>query len=600
MRKSLLVTLVLCTASAGFAQLTPEQKNTDFMALVGLYDKNYAPYEWARDVLGFDLLNVKPWLDKVSQSKSDLEFYDICVRYVASLQDSHDEFTLPSDFEAFLPLTVDIYDGKVLIDFIDRTSLPAKKYPFQIGDELVSVDNTLVGDWITTLQPYAVNGSANPVSRNRLAASTILDRFQGWYPGAVNVGTSSTLVIRRQAGNLETYSVAWQLFGTPLFKEGPVPNPRTTGNSLDSVRKPEPVRPRTGNGVSNPWGLWTGQRLQPQIQQVPTYMQPLRRFETLKALSPPHPLAGSIDPFSSPVPLFYPFAGFKLRLGGGQTDEFVSGTFPVGKLNIGYIRIYSMAPNDETAALTQFQSEIAFFQKNTDGMVIDIMGNGGGDLCYTNLLTSYLIPTPFRTMGFELRATQSWVLFFSSTIANAEFSGAPQYVIDVYRAYLKEVQQALSENRGLTGPLPLCDVNFDNTQPARDSHGNNLAYTKPILVLTDNFTFSAAESFAATLQDAQRATMYGTRTNGGGGDVVDDFNATIYSEGSTRWTESIEVRARPVQTPGYPSTTFIENVGVYPDVIADYMTLDNLQHRGTTFVAGFSTAISNLIALGHP
>jgi hypothetical protein len=94
--------------------------------------------------------------------------------------------------------------------------------------------------------------------------------------------------------------------------------------------------------------------------------------------------------------------------------------------------------------------------------------------------------------------------------------------------------------------------------------------------------------------------MDGSRTNGGVGDVVDDFNATIYSEGSTRWTESIEVRARPVQTPGYPSTTFIENVGVYPDVIADYMTLDNLQHRGTTFVAGFSTAISNLIALGHP
>jgi hypothetical protein len=101
MRKPLLAILVLCTASAGFAQLTPEQKNTDFMALVGLYDKNYAPYEWARDVLGFDLLNVKFWLDKVGQSKSDLEFYDICVRYVASLQDSHDEFTLPSDFEAF-------------------------------------------------------------------------------------------------------------------------------------------------------------------------------------------------------------------------------------------------------------------------------------------------------------------------------------------------------------------------------------------------------------------------------------------------------------------------------------------------------------------
>jgi hypothetical protein len=51
-----------------------------------------------------------------------------------------------------------------------------------------------------------------------------------------------------------------------------------------------------------------------------------------------------------------------------------------------------------------------------------------------------------------------------------------------------------------------------------------------------------------------------------------------------------------VQTPGFPATLYIENVGVYPDIIADYMTQDNLLNQGKPFVAAFSTAITSLIA----
>ena len=149
-----LVAALLCAAVPGaYGQLTTDQKVADFMQLAGLYAKNYAPYEWKRDVIGFDLYKAGPWLDQVKQTKTDMEFYDVCVRYVAALQDSHDEFTLPSDFEAWAHLGVDIYDGKVLIDAIDRSYLPSKTYPFQVGDEIVSIDGKSVQDWITALQP---------------------------------------------------------------------------------------------------------------------------------------------------------------------------------------------------------------------------------------------------------------------------------------------------------------------------------------------------------------------------------------------------------------------------------------------------------------
>ena len=64
MRPICAVLLAASFSSSLFGQLTPDQKLADFMQLSGLYAKHYAPYEWKRDVLGFDLYQVKPWLDK--------------------------------------------------------------------------------------------------------------------------------------------------------------------------------------------------------------------------------------------------------------------------------------------------------------------------------------------------------------------------------------------------------------------------------------------------------------------------------------------------------------------------------------------------------
>ncbi len=139
---------------------------------------------------------------------------------VASLQDSHNGLSLPSDFDAYLHLGVDIYDSKVLIDSIERSYLPLKTYPFQAGDELISVDGKSSQDWIVALIPYAVNGSANPTSRRRLAANVMVDRFQAWYPFAPLIGENASLVVLRQNGNTETYSIPWDKSGTPLLSEG--------------------------------------------------------------------------------------------------------------------------------------------------------------------------------------------------------------------------------------------------------------------------------------------------------------------------------------------------------------------------------------------
>ena len=612
MKRLLAVAILLGCASASFAQLTHQQKLADFKALVGLYDKNYAPYEWKVKAFNFDLLQIQPWLDQVNASPDDVSFYDICVRYVASLHDSHDEFILPSVYEAFLPLTADIYDGRVLIDFIDTTVLDPQTYPFAVGDELLAVDGKSVGEWIATLGAYSVNGQANPVSRNRLAVATLLDRYQGWYTFAnkVRPGDTATLLIKSQSGKVASYTVSWLVIGIPLDYEGPVPNPNGMSAFARSAFTQSPVkRPmrELAKVASNPWGVWTGARPLRQTPSVPRGMKGLQRHQTSSRLKPAHVTAGGLDPFSSFFPLFNPPPGFQLRLGAGPADEFTTGTFPVGNKTIGFIRIPSFEPLDLNNALQQMQTEVSFFQQNTSGLVVDVMSNGGGFICYADYLVQYLDPKPFRSIGFQLRATEQWALDFEEFLLDLEFGGAAPSDINLVAGYLSEIEQALGQNRGLTPPIPIADpVNCNGFggeiyPPATDESGNNIAYTKPILLLTDNFTLSAAETFSATLQDQKRVSVYGVRTDGGGGDVIEfDNNVGPYSEGTARMTESIEVRNHIVFTPGLPPAPFIENIGIQPDYVADFQTRANLLTGGQPFVNGFSAVIWNLAKNGHP
>jgi hypothetical protein len=585
MKKLILAVVLLGSVLPCFAELTPAQKVSDFKGLAALYDKNYGPYQWKIDVFGFDALQLQPWLDQVNASQTDLEFYDICVRYVASLHDFHDEFTLPSIYEAFLPLTADIYDGKVEVDFVDTTTLDPGSYPIHIGDEIVSVDGVSAATWISLLAPYSVNGEGNPVSRDRLAVATMLDRYQGWYTYASRIqpGQVARVVIKSGTGRA-SYSIPWETIGLPLFSEGPVPNPSTRHHaSGHSMRE-------NGRIQAGAWGIaghFAASNHAATSVKTTDFRAKLREFSNLHAK---HVLAGGLEPFGSMFPIFNPPPDFVLRMGLGLNDNFVSGTFRVGTATVGFIRIPTFEPNDENAAFSQFAGEIAYFEANTSGLVIDVMSNGGGDICYAQAILQEVIPTPFRALGFSLRATENWLEDFQISLIEAELGGADQTTIDEYAQDLLEVKRALGRERGMTPPLPLCSSTL-TTPPAPG------AYTNPILVLTNNFTASAAEMFGATLQDAHRAKVYGTRTSGGGGNVV-SFDTAPYAEGATRVTESLAVRNHDVTTPGYPSAPYIENIGVYPDIQADFQTTKNLLTGGAPFVAGFSAAIANLIA-GH-
>ena len=591
--------LFALTATFCFADLTTDQKVADFMQLAGIYAKNYAPYQWKLQVIGVDIYNVKPWLDKVRATTNDVDFWDVCVQYVASLQDSHDEFTLNSGFYVWMHFDVDIYDGKVLIDGIDRSWLPLKLYPFQIGDEVVSVDGVAAQDLITQFIPYSANGSANASSRRRLAASAFTLRDQLFMPKAYQVPDQSSVVIKRANGNNETYSIKWDTYGVPLTTAGILPSPQISSAKPRLARTkdydplgfssllPDGYRRHSGDSdfplSADRWGIWNGARPTPVPDSIPDYLQLQRDLSQMGALIPD----GDYTSFGALTPVFDPPPGFKLRLGSKSTDQFLSGTYSTGPATIGFIRIPTMSPSSSNAALSQWVSEISYFQSNTDALVIDVMHNGGGSLCYIETLVAYLTSGQYTASNYQIRATDFWLGAFENSYLSAQASRAPNWVLNLYAAYVKDLQNALKDNRSMTGTIPICG-------PLPTLTGSPTAYSKPILVLVDELTLSAAEAFTMMLQDAGRATIVGVRTDGGGGNPG-SYGPLTYSEGNTRATRTFVIRPKTVKTPGYPASNYLENAGVYPDVQADFMTAEDLATGGTPFLTKVGGALSTLL-----
>jgi len=566
------------------AQMTVDQKVSDFTQLAATYAKNYGPYEWKVQTQNFDLFKVKTWLDKVKASKDDFEFMVICADYVAALNDAHDLITFPSDFQAYLGFGVDLFDGVYLIESINTQQLRPTTYPFQVGDELVSVDGVAAAKWVQDNRRYGT--SANTRSTARYTSQYLTFRPQSLIPDAVNLPDRASVVIKRQSGATETYSIPWAKSGTPVYAVGPVPGLNFNAD------KPVIGRTLRRQDVTD---IPTDDPA-PDID-VQYHAAPIRELSALRLPESKMPQAiKDVLGIEQVAPLFSYPTGFTQRLGRSGFDYFASGTITVNGSRIGYIRIPTFLPSSTTAALNSFVSEVTYMQANTDGLILDVMRNPGGDACYPEVMMQYLIPTRFRTIGYEIRATAYWLGLFSYYLDLDQSFGAPTWIIKTDQALLDGMKQAYSENRGRTGPIPICGYSLD-VDPATDRTGKVTGYSKPIMVVTDEMSASAAEVFAAIFQDNKRGLVYGMRTMGAGGNVS-QMTGTTFSEATITVTDSLMNRKSPVVTTDNPTAPYVENIGVRPDVQVDFMTKDNLINKGKTFATGLFNDMAKYIQTG--
>ena len=274
--------------------------------------------------------------------------------------------------------------------------------------------------------------------------------------------------------------------------------------------------------------------------------------------------------------------GFTTRLGRSAADVFYTGVHQSEGQRIGYLRLGGF-PTYSNAQLAQLDAEIAFFNANTDGLVVDVMRNTGGSYCAVSDIARRIVPGSHTHMGLAFRPTISRILAYDNSITQLRGLNAPSWTIELYTYIRNLLAEAYNANRGMPGPTPVCA--WDHPFASLPS-----AYRKPLIALVDDFSTSAGDTFPAVMQDNMRGKIVGTRTNGAGGSVI-DVPAGWYGETNTRVTESLVVRPESRNISGFPVSPYIENVGVRPDIELDYMTRENLITAGRPFVEAFTKII---------
>ena len=131
---------------------------------------------------------------------------------------------------------------------------------------------------------------------------------------------------------------------------------------------------------------------------------------------------------------------------------------------VGYLRFDRFAGEDEAfAAATAAMNFLA----NSNAVILDLRGNGGGNASMIRYLCGYLFPESTHLINWDIRA------------------------------------------RGLT-----------RQSYSADAVPGSRLLTQPVYVLTSGRTFSAAEEFSFDLRNLERATLVGETTGGGGHTVA--------------------------------------------------------------------------------
>ncbi len=414
----------------------------------------------------------------------------------------------------------------MIITGINRSILDQDAFPFKKGDRLISLNGFSADEIIRELSEIHSTG-VDQVDR-RINARNIPWREQALFPDMPE-GSAAVAVQPRASSEIRTVQLEWIVSGMPL---APYETPLSSSKSV-----------RLGGGA--PRG-------------------PLDKLRDLSAFAGSHRAEG-IE-WHSKQPLFPLWEDFEEVRGA----PVLAGTATAGGRRIAYMKIPTFMDSLErrNAMIDFLSDEIPTFQSSTDAMIIDLTGNGGGYICYAEAIASFLIDEPIDSIRVQIKPKRTWAVEFEEALEWTSDENDRAILLDT----IEKIRDGLAKGTPLTEPAPIC-FGGGTIKPARETGLASATYTKPILILVDEFSASAAEMFPALLQDAGRATVFGSRTMGAGGSVG-EIGPIGTSDVTVTITESLVRRSKEITAPGGTMTHYIENVGVIPDVPYE-ITLDD-------------------------
>ncbi|MCT4631119.1 MAG: S41 family peptidase [Firmicutes bacterium] len=217
---------------------------------------------------------------------------------------------------------------------------------------------------------------------------------------------------------------------------------------------------------------------------------------------------------------------------------------------IGYINSKVFMPMTEDGEENEenFEKEMKKFEntieealiylKDTDGIIIDVRGNGGGD----GGLATHLAGRFFKNSPVEYSRKRIKIAAGSKESAFGE--------------WVTKEFDGIKDKRSMEGTMASVGPEF-NTIGATGS----FQYTKPVVVLTSWTTASSGEYFTVAMKTQPHVTTVGNRTCG----IFSGSENVILSNGNGKWTTNISVQDTEFMFNG--KFQGLEGKGITPDYL---------------------------------
>lgn len=550
-------------------QLLKTKMLSDLDIIQNVFEVRYAPYEWKHNYAQWTLEGEISKAKNKVLDKENISIHDyqrILTSFFNSTRDYHVGITFYNTALSFLPFGVREADGRYFISWVSRKNTSAT---FSVGDEILTFDNKPISEVIAEIKATELG---NPESQTDQArAEMILTTRIAATGREVASGPVKITLKPKNSAKIKTYNLTWTHVPEEINNNNVFTKAAAAINQIFKSSK------QTSEFTFASSPIFKKQMIAPYYKTMASAFNKIYGKPDLNAEP------GDLPEFVGAKKSFVPMLG-KIIWQNPPSANFHAYTFltPTQK-KVGYVRIsdYIGGGTDPKVAAMEFQELIGKFQRETDALIIDEVSNPGGYLFYMYALLSMVADKPLDLFVDRETITQQEVMFaidalnefskYSQVYAKADAESAPDNeieninkndetiegypitpeLIENMTDYFRSIIDEWNSGNLLTSPLYFFGI--PQIKPHAQHH-----YTKPLLVLVNELSFSCGDFFPAVLQDNKRATIFGTRTAGAGGVVLGYTHSNRFGIAEYHLTGSIAERLNKEP---------IENLGVTPDII---------------------------------
>lgn len=572
---SIFVSVMLSTALSAAPPvsqgLLKKRVLADLDCIHSIFEVKYAPKPWKEAYAGWDLTeSITAARNKISSpSTSSLKDCQIVLRdFFNSTRDYHVGVRFFSTESASLPFLVKGAQERYFVCHIDRDQLSKWAFPFEVGDEILTFGGRPIQKVVEEIRVREFGD--NTIETDQALAELALTHRRGDMGQIIPQGKVEVTGLKKGSKSPTSITLTWSY-------------------------APEKIRDfsRLGVAVENPMLVYESG----ETADVGTLLTSTRFFDKfMVSHNWDKSYVGAFSEMNKHAlgarSSFIPMLGKKTWK--STTDSiFDAYTFetPSGK-KIGYIRLPHYIGDEEE--VEEFGLTMNLFQKRTDALIIDQINNPGGSVFYLYALAATLTDKPLHTPKHHIAMTQEEVYVahlllpyleqvtsdeMACTVLGDNLGGYPvnfQFV-KLMKQFCNFLIKQWDSGKLFSDPTYLFGVDDIHPHP-------KYRYTKPIVLLTNSLDFSGGDFFPAILQDNKRAVVFGTRTAGAGGYVLQTSYPNHSGIKGFVMTGSLAKRidAQP-----------IENLGVTPDIKYELSVVD-LQEDYTDYVEAILNTVESL------